>query len=394
MRPRSDCLLFLLALIPSISAQSLNTVLQQQNLTYFNALVTANPSLFTSKNTTVLAPSDAAFAAAAQQQTGANAPIYDIPSLLSYHQLIGTITLKNLSNAQQDGGEVVSTMLKNATVVNMGGVSNVVGVPSAMQLGTQGTASNTGGSNGQQIAVQGGLGRGANVTAGDFVFDGGLVQIIDQVLDIPDTCSKTLTLNNVTAFVQYLSMSFNLVPSSGISNPDPVGFYDNLTEVTCFAPDNTAFAAQAPIYDNLNTQQLSAAMGLHIFRGVFYGSETPSGSILAPMWGNGTKGFVFERNSSGMFIGNSQLIKSDWMLKNGVVHILDKPLNWTEAVPINSSDPAFSGYGGPINGSSSTTAGASPSQTAGNSGAMGRQTYLAGGISALAFVVGSALSVL
>ncbi|KZT56209.1 hypothetical protein CALCODRAFT_404022, partial [Calocera cornea HHB12733] len=160
--------------------------------------------------------------------------------------------------------------------------------------------------------------------AGDVVFSGGLVQILDKVLDIPDTCSKTLTLNNVTAFVQYLSMALDLPPAMGASEPDPVGFYDNLTSVTCFAPDNTAYAAQMPIYNSLNTQQISAAVGWHIFRGVFYGSETPSGSILVPMWGNGTRGFVFERNSSGMFIGNSQLIQSDWMLKNGVVHILDK----------------------------------------------------------------------
>ncbi|EJU03967.1 hypothetical protein DACRYDRAFT_114418 [Dacryopinax primogenitus] len=388
---RSPCLLALLvALLPAVTAQSLTTALQQQNLTAFNALVTAYPDLFAGlTNTTILAPSDAAFSAA-QQIVGANASNVDIPSLLVYHQLVGAASLKSLSMAQAGNGEVVQTNLKNASEVNMGGVSNVVSVPSAVTLKQQGLGASTGQTS-QQVTITGGLGAGANITTGDIAWDGGLLQVLDKVLDLPDVCSKTLAANKVTTFVQYLSRATNLTPNG----TNPVAYYDTLTSLTCFVPDDTAFAAQAPIYNAMNTQEISENIGLHVFAGVFYGPETPSGSILVPVWGNGTRGFVFQSNSSGMFIGNSQLIRSDWALSNGVIHVLNKPLNESDSIAITNSTVVFAGVGGPSNGSAPTTsAGPSTSQTAGSSGALGRQTIFASGMAVLAAVAGSILALI
>lgn len=178
------------------SGQSLTDVISQTpDLSTLGSLLQSFPAvastLANATNITVLAPTNAAFAAFLTASTNASiqADAGLVPAVLSYHVLSGTIRSTDITSTPV----FAKTLLTNATYANV--------------TGGQVVKAQTEGSN---VVFTSGLLAKSHVSTADVTFSGGVVHIIDSVLTVPQTPSATAVGANLTALAGALTQA-NLV---------------------------------------------------------------------------------------------------------------------------------------------------------------------------------------
>lgn len=178
------------------SGQSLTDVISQTpDLSTLGSLLQSFPAvastLANATNITVLAPTNAAFAAFLTASTNASiqADAGLVPAVLSYHVLSGTIRSTDITSTPA----FAKTLLTNATYANV--------------TGGQVVKAQTEGSN---VVFTSGLLAKSHVSTADVTFSGGVVHIIDSVLTVPQTPSATAVGANLTALAGALTQA-NLV---------------------------------------------------------------------------------------------------------------------------------------------------------------------------------------
>jgi len=145
------------------------------------------------------------------------------------------------------------------------------------------------------------------------MFTNGVMHIIDSVLTIPLNPGFTAIDSNLTALAGALTQT-NLVNT-----------VDNLKDVTIFAPSNEAFRDIGSATGSLTTQQLSSILTYHVIQGtVAYSPLIVQGlaNTSVPTVNGGDVKLLVEDNK--VFVNSAQVIITDIIVANGVMHVLDK----------------------------------------------------------------------
>ncbi|KIX03418.1 uncharacterized protein Z518_06970 [Rhinocladiella mackenziei CBS 650.93] len=179
----------------------------------------------------------------------------------------------------------------------------------------------------------------SHVVEADIFYIGGLIHIIDTVLTIPISFPATITKAGLTDLVALLSKGGWLTPSSPAA-----AIVNNLQDLTVFGPNNPNFGATFTGFDGLSETDLLSIFRYSISQGpVLYSSEFKNNSKI-PTLENKTA--TMTELNGGFYVDASLITTRDFLTSNGVLQILDSPLNpnTTGARPVQSS-PASSSKG-------------------------------------------------
>ncbi|KAK0100663.1 hypothetical protein ONS95_007115 [Cadophora gregata] len=310
------------AFAASAAAQmSLMEILAANNKTLgtLTALLQNQPELATNllnaRNITILAPSNDAFSrflSTPGGQATSNDP-GKLTALLQYHVLVGAHPSSALNMSIYP-----HSILTNSTYTN---VTN----GQVVQLSKMGN----------KVMAMSGLKEMSMSTTMDVMFTGGVVHVIDKVLTVPMMPSMSAVDSGLTGLAGALT-STGLVPT-----------IDSARDVTIFAPSNAAF-------QNIGSALPALQADPTMFRNIL-AYHVVSGTVgYAGMLGNmslmtAQGGMVnIEVVDKKVFVNSAQVIISDVIVANGVVHVIDNVLNPANAtatpIPTATVQPvAFSG---------------------------------------------------
>jgi uncharacterized surface protein with fasciclin (FAS1) repeats len=163
------------------------------------------------------------------------------------------------------------------------------------------------------IQILSGLGQLSSISAGPFYFQGGLVYVIDKVLQVPldiPTTTAELNLNSTQG-------AFNL---TGLANS-----LGSALDVTIFAPANAAFEAIGSAMSNISSTDLSRLMQYHVLsKDVVYSSAFGNKQYKTLQGNNIT---MSVRSDGSVYVNNARVIQKDILIENGILHIIDNVMN-------------------------------------------------------------------
>ncbi|RFU31187.1 hypothetical protein B7463_g5183, partial [Scytalidium lignicola] len=243
----------------------------------------------------------------------ANNDVDVITNVLEYHLLPGVHTTSSLTPGVP---QFIPTLMTNSNYTNVTGGQVVENVKQA----------------GNVVVYVSGSGSRSTLTQADQLFNGGVVQVIDTILLPPTNLTSTADAFNLTSFEGALYTTNHL---------DSVS---DQKDITVFVPNNDAFQALGPGITELTVDQLTSVVNYHILPStVVYSANLTNGSTFTTE--QGTKLRITHINNN-VYVNSAQLLQSDILIENGVLHIIDNVLNWqdTTALPnatIPTQSPVF-----------------------------------------------------
>jgi len=293
-------------LVTSTSAQT-GTILDlgsllagQKNLTTFYSLIQKYPDILLQlpsySGVTILAPSNTAFDKipySSLNDAFKNNDQNTITNVLEYHILQGTRVAAQLV----PGTPVfIPTLLTSKQWTNVTGGQFVQNVKQA----------------GDVVVFVSGQGSRSTLTQADLMFTGGVVQVIDSLLIPPTNITQTTAAFNFTGFEGSLFAADIM---------DAVAVQPN---VTLFAPNNDAFQNLGPAISQMTSEQLATVMNYHILNEEVFSTALTNGSKF--LTAQGEKISVLH-SGNNVYINSAQLLASDILIANGVIHVIDNVLN-------------------------------------------------------------------
>jgi len=287
------------------------------------------------KGVTILAPNNQAFQKL-QNMAGevAKLPPGLVQSILTYHVLNGTFESPALTG---EGGAIAPTLLTATEYANLNGDLNVV---FASQYGSFGIGEEG------PLQVYSGVGNAANVVKADVKYDGGIVHIIDTVLNIPKNCTATAADAKLTSLV------------AAINKAELATVVDTTPEFTCFAPTNAAFEKAGVNLDEMSKEEIAEVLKYHAVIGtVGYSSVLEDGQEIETAQGGTIKVTV---KDGKVYVNDIAVIQANVITSNGVVHVLDGVLTpeAAQGPKPNATTPAGGNQTPPPADSSATKLGA------------------------------------
>ncbi|EXJ87875.1 hypothetical protein A1O1_04802 [Capronia coronata CBS 617.96] len=166
----------------------------------------------------------------------------------------------------------------------------------------------------------------------DIFYLGGLIHIVDSVLTIPLSFPATITKAGLTDLIALLNKGGWLNPSS-----PAVTIVNTLSDLTVFAPNSSQFGASFTGWDGLSATDLLSIFKYSISqRNVQYSSEFKNNSKVPTL--DGISATMTEVNN-GFYVDASHITTRDYITSNGVLQLLDSPLN-----PNTTNSRPFSGH--------------------------------------------------
>ncbi|PWY96988.1 FAS1 domain-containing protein [Testicularia cyperi] len=332
-------------------AEGLLSALRQNNLTALADAVGNNSQALLAAlqggNKTVLAPTNQAF-----QALGGDVDTDTLVATIAYHGMYNSFfSFLNGSYTDSaittDGKTIAPTALTMSDYVMLGGRNR-----SQVAVLSKQASNNT---NYVQLA--------SGIVSFALTMDGPQyqnirVQPITQVLTIPGTTSEVAGQLGASQLATLLQ-SANLVDA-----------LDN-SVVTVFAPANAAIEAAMSTIEMATPEQQMAVLLNHVVNGTVVYS-TALGDTPRATSASGNE-LMFMSNSSGAYVqsGNitAKILMTDYVAKNGVIHIIDNVLVNTTSNP----QAAGSAYSSATAAAATQTsaAGTGPSATASGSGSGG-----------------------
>lgn len=294
------------ALVAGASAQTgqltdLGTLLSgQKNLTTFYSLIQKYPDILlqlpSTQGVTILAPNNDAFNKI--PYSSLNDAFKDnnqdvITNVLEYHILQGTRLAAQLT----PGTPVfIPTLLTSTEYTNVTGGQRVENVKQA----------------GDVVVFVSGQGSRSTLTQADLQFNGGVVQVIDSLLIPPTNVTETTNAFNLTSLEGALYAS------------DLVDTFTDTPNVTVFAPANEAFQALGSAITNLTADQIATIIEYHLLPQTIYSTGLTNGSKFLTEQG---ENITVLHSGNNVYINSAQLLQSDILIANGVLHVIDNVLN-------------------------------------------------------------------
>ncbi|KFA65072.1 hypothetical protein S40285_03097 [Stachybotrys chlorohalonatus IBT 40285] len=160
-------------------------------------------------------------------------------------------------------------------------------------------------------------------------FTGGVIHIIDHVLNVPQNIVDTAVAAELSALV------------GAVQTADLGETLLGLEDITVFAPNNAAFQEIASLTGNLSTEVLGSILRYHVIAGTIAYSSTLGNTSVETVGGNNVNITVTD---GGVYVNEARVLIADVLIANGVVHVIDSVLNpdSMDSSP-DDTDPAFPG---------------------------------------------------
>jgi hypothetical protein len=186
------------------------------------------------------------------------------------------------------------------------------------------------------------------VVVEDLAFDKGLIQVIDSVMRVPEPLESTArnAYTDLTAFLGALYASGLMSEVAGEE------------EVTIFAPHNAAFQQLAGAFEGMDAEKLKRILRYHLVPGnVSHIWELKNASSLTTAESGQ---LLITRHNNYVYVNAAEIIQTDILLSNGLVHMIDNVLNpdLEAALPnlnTTAQPPAFTLMGATATGTSVPT---------------------------------------
>jgi uncharacterized surface protein with fasciclin (FAS1) repeats len=272
----------------------------QKNLTTFYSLIQKYPNILLQlpsySGVTILAPNNDAFNKIPYTQLNkafADNDADTITNVLEYHILQGTKVAAQLI----PGTPVfLPTLLTSPNWSNVTGGQRVENVKQA----------------GDVVVFVSGQGSRSTLVQADLMFTGGVVQVIDSLLIPPTALTNTTQAFNLTSFEGSLYASNQL---SSFESPN----------VTMFAPQNDAFTALGPAISSMTSDELASVMDYHLVPNqLAFSTSLTNGSKWLTQQG---ENITILHSGNNVYVNSAQLLTSDILIANGVLHVIDNVLN-------------------------------------------------------------------
>ncbi|ATY62687.1 beta-Ig-H3 Fasciclin [Cordyceps militaris] len=317
----------------AVSSNDLGAVLQrQQNLTIFYDLIKNNSDVLlqlpSSNGVTICAPSDKAFQNI--PYTSLNG-VWDpddkakTTAFLQYHVIRGSITVGEL--------ETGPTYLE-PTLLTAPAYANVTGGQHVLLTRQPGDAA----------VLTSSLGTRCTVVARDIAFEGGRIQVIDNLLIPPAPLRATAEAFQAQAFVAALYAA-RLMPA-----------VDERPNVTVFAPRDAAMALVGGSLQKMaaaggdgGVAALARVMGYHVVPGrILSSADLTNGSVLlttaSPSGGetansSSSPGLTVRQAGNSKYVNAAQIVQPDILIANGIMHLIADVLN--PDAPAAAPDPSL-----------------------------------------------------
>ncbi|KAK1082997.1 hypothetical protein LTR33_003541 [Friedmanniomyces endolithicus] len=292
------------------------------NLTGLATLLKTYPDavggLANATNVTLFAPSNQALQAVESVLGSANGNTNGlVAALLSYHTLEGIYYASNISSTPQ----FPHTMLNNTMY------SNVTG-GQVVECRLEGSTAE----------IISGLKSIANVTQANLNFTGGVVHVIDSVLQIPGNFSSVAQNANLTALLGAVNAT-NLTST-----------LDGASDITIFAPSNDAFQNIASALGNITATQAATVLEYHVINGTIAYSSSLANTTIKTLGG---ANLTITIENGTVFVNSARVVNPDILMAGGVMHIIDSVLNPANNATGNATE---SGAATAYSGASSGTA--------------------------------------
>ena len=148
----------------------------------------------------------------------------------------------------------------------------------------------------------------------DLMFTGGVVQVIDSLLIPPANLTSTIDVN-----------AFNLTSFEGaLFNTDLVTYASDTPNITIFAPSNEAFQALGPAISQMTVSELSTVLDYHFLPQIVYSTGLTNGTKFLTAQG---ENITVLHSGNNIYLNSAQLLTTDILLANGVLHVIDNVLN-------------------------------------------------------------------
>lgn len=148
---------------------------------------------------------------------------------------------------------------------------------------------------------------------------GGIIHVIDEVLTIPLSTVLEITAANLEYFVSILNVGGYL----NAANADYVNGIIEVPDVTYFIPNSAAALANATtLIHNSSSEDLQALFQYHVVPGfVGYSPLLTNGTSLKTAQGENV---TITLQEGDIFVNAAKVISTDWIVANGVVHVIDE----------------------------------------------------------------------
>ncbi|KAH6605192.1 fasciclin domain-containing [Trichoderma cornu-damae] len=221
--------------------------------------------------------------------------------LLQYHILQGTV-----ATAALDTGPtyVRPTLLTSPLYTNVTSGQNVL---IAKQPG-------------DTVVFTTSMGTRCTLVEGDIEFQGGLIQVVDNLLVPPTSIQNTSEAFNVPNFLGGLYAG-KLLPK--------IAYEQN---ITVFAPVNSAYTSIGGSLQHLDAKAIARIMEYHIVPGqVLVSSVLANGSRLQTLAenpaGTAPESLVIRQAGNNKYVNSAQIVQPDILLANGIMHLISGVLN-------------------------------------------------------------------
>ncbi|TDZ38678.1 Fasciclin-like arabinogalactan protein [Colletotrichum spinosum] len=281
------------------AAEPLTAVLKANNdtLSTFKELLATAPEfskvLASSKDFTILAPSNDAFAKAMQMdptlvQKATNVTF--VTDLLSYHVVTGK-TMDSMFSAKP---RFVTTFYETPTA-NVTGAQKVELVEKS-----------------DKAVVFSGFKQMSTIIQSDISFSGGVLHVIDSVLTFPGTLFETAMNTGLT------SMAGALMRAKMVND------IDSLQAATVFAPTNDAFQSVGGTVASMQPQDLAKILQYHVLTNqVRFSTGVTTKMAFKSLMGSK----VTLRKEGEIFANSAKVTIGDIITSDGVMHVVDSVLN-------------------------------------------------------------------
>jgi transforming growth factor-beta-induced protein len=157
------------------------------------------------------------------------------------------------------------------------------------------------------------------------MFNGGVVQVIDSLLIPPSNLSDTTNAFNLTSF------------QGAVYTTQQMTTFSETPNVTIFAPANEAFQALGSALTEMAVSELATIMDYMVLPDeVVYSTGLTNSTKFRTQQGGDITVLHFGNN---VYINSAQLLASDILIANGVLHVIDNVLDWQ--APSAQPNPAL-----------------------------------------------------
>ncbi|POS87697.1 hypothetical protein EPUL_000452, partial [Erysiphe pulchra] len=216
-----------------------------------------------------------------------------VTSVLEYHILQGT---KDAASLEPGKPIFLPTLLTSTEWTNVSGGQRVQAVKQA----------------GNAVIFVSGKGERSTLTQPDLAFTGGKVQVINSILIPPSNITETAKSFGLDSFRGALYASGRV--SNLIDNPN----------LTIFAPNNQAFEVIGPAITKMTIQELGSIIDYHILPELVFSTALINQTSFITKQGQGVK---ILHSGNTIYVNSAQLVSTDILLANGVLHVIDNVLN-------------------------------------------------------------------